>query len=429
MSSRWEVVEHVLGQARTVQALTTVAIAAGLLAPLIVRLAGWAGLVGVLAPLVVLACGALWSMRLELETRYLSISLLVLVGWCVASVLWSRYPVEAIGGVLLLLAYGVLGAFVALARDMSQIVRAFGKVLRAVLAASFAIELFAGIIIDSAIPPLGVHGNLEPGRLGPIQGLFGTTDLMALVSVLAAITFMIELRMGALRRVEGVAWIAGAVAMLLLTRSAVGIAIATVGAIAVVSMEAITRARPEQRRTRQVAVVLSVATVGVVVWAARWPIVTMLNGATEALYRWDLWRQLLALFSYQNQVLGRGFLGRWNVDIPPYSELRPVQSRQPADAASAYIDMLFQLGYVGLALLIAALVAALFRSWLYASRKRAVVHQWPALMLAVLSASGFAMSSMLYEAGWMLLVICAVKASHQVSWRRALAPLPPTTES
>lgn len=424
MSGRWELLEHILGQARTVQALATLAIAAGLAAPTIVQLSGWAGLVGVLAPLVVLAAGSLWSLRLELETRYLSITLLVLVGWCSASILWSRYPLEALGGVLLMLAFGVLGAFVALARDMSQIVRTFGRVLRWLLVASFAIELFAGIIIDAPIPPLGVHGNLTITQLGPIQGIFGSTDLMALAAVLGAATFAIETRMGALRWYEGAAWIAGSLGLLLLTRSAVGFAIAGVGAIAFVAMEAVTRAAPERRRSRQVAVLLAVATIGVIVWAARWPIVTMLNGAREALYRYDLWNQILALYPLGNTLFGRGYLGRWNLDVPPYSEFQPVQSRQPPDAASAYIDALFQVGVVGLVLLALALVAALLRSWLYASRKRAVVHQWPAIVLAILAASGFAMSAMLFEAGWMLLVICAVKASHQVSWRRALGSVP-----
>lgn len=425
MSRRWELLEHILGQARTVQALATVAIAVALGAPMIVQLSGWAGLAGVLAPLLLLSIGSLWSLRLELETRYLSITLLVLVGWCCASIAWSRYPLEALGGALLLLGFGVLGAFVALTRDMSQIVRSFGRVLRWVLLGSFGIELFAGIILDGPIPALGIHGNLTPGQLGPIQGLMGTTDLMAFVAVVAAVTFVIETRMGALRWYEGAAWIAGSLGMVLLTRSAVGIAVAAVGAIAVVAMEAVTRAKPERRRSRQIAVVLLVGVLGTIVWAARWPIVTMLNGATEALYRYDLWQQVLALYRLGNTLFGRGYLGRWNLDTAPYSEFRQVQSRQPVDAASAYIDALFQIGAVGLTLLILALGAALLRSWLYASRKRSVVHQWPALVLAVLAASGFAMSAMLYEAGWMLLVICAVKASHQVSWRRALGTRAP----
>lgn len=425
MKPTWEVLEHVLGQARVAQGIATVSIATAVLAPLIVRVSGWAGLVGVLLPLVLGALGCLWAMRYELEVRYLPITLLAFTGWATASIVWSRYPLAALGGVGMLLAFGILAVFIALARDLPQIVRACGRVFRVVLVTSIVLEVFAGLIVDSPLPEIGVHGNLP--TFGPLQGVFGLADLLALVCVLAGVTFAVEHRMGALTRPWAMGFVAAAVVMLLMTRSAVGFALGGIAVIAFLALELIARAPHEQRRSRQVAVILGVSVLALVVWIARWPLIALLNGVSEALYRLDVWRQLLALFEF-NWVIGRGFLGRWNLDVAPYEQIRNVQSRQVPDAASAYLDVMFQLGVVGLVLLALALIAALSRSWLLASSKRAVVYDWPAIVLAVLGASAFAMSNLVFELGWLLFVVCAVKASHQVSWRNALQPLPPVPD-
>ena len=416
-----ETVEHVLGQARFVQALSTVAIGTAVLAPLVVRLSGWAGLAGVLAVLVLLCAGSLWSLRLELEVRYVPVTLATFVVFAALTIAWSRYPAAAFGGVLELVAFSVLGAYVALARDISQIVRAFGAVLRLVLAGSFVIEMLLGVVLDMPLPGLGVHGNLL--RLGPVQGLMGRAELLGVVAVLALVTFVVELRMRSLPLLPALGWIAGAVAALLLSRSSMAIALAIV-AVAAYGALAFIRAAPAALRTsRQVVVVLAVVAVGVVAYAARWPIVTLLGGTTEALYRLDVWRQVLALQRLQSQWLeGRGFVGRWNLDVAPYSEIANVQSRQVVDASSAWIDALVQVGVIGFVALLLALAAAAARSWLLASRRRSVVYVWPAVVLAVVIVSGFASSILLYELGWLLVVVCAVKASHQITWRGALEP-------
>ena len=53
------------------------------------------------------------------------------------------------------------------------------------------------------------------------------------------------------------------------------------------------------------------------------------------------------------------------------------------------------------------------RAWLLASRRRSVVYVWPALMLVAITVTSFAESFVLGEGGWMLLVVCAVKAAQR----------------
>ena len=87
---------------------------------------------------------------------------------------------------------------------------------------------------------------------------------------------------------------------------------------------------------------------------------------------------------------------------------------------NAYLDVLFQLGLVGLFSLLALVGLALVRSWLLASNKRSVVYAWPALVLVVLLVTSAAESSILVESGWLTLVICTAKASQGLSWRARL---------
>jgi hypothetical protein len=86
---------------------------------------------------------------------------------------------------------------------------------------------------------------------------------------------------------------------------------------------------------------------------------------------------------------------------------------------------------IGLLLFVGLGGVALVRAWLLASTRRSVVYVWPALMLVVIAVTSFAESFALGEGGWLLLVVCAVKAARDMSWRDALAagrPPAPTVE-
>lgn len=67
---------------------------------------------------------------------------------------------------------------------------------------------------------------------------------------------------------------------------------------------------------------------------------------------------------------------------------------------------------------------AFVRSWLLASNKRSLVYVWPPLILVRLLVTSAAESTILFEFGWLLLVICSVKAAQGLSWRSALQHKP-----
>ena len=91
-----------------------------------------------------------------------------------------------------------------------------------------------------------------------------------------------------------------------------------------------------------------------------------------------------------------------------------------ASALSAYFDVLLQLGWVGLLLFFALTGFALVRSWLIASERRSIVYAWTPLLLVALLVDSLFESFTLSGPGWLLLVICAVRAGHARSRRERL---------
>ncbi|MET0828256.1 MAG: O-antigen ligase family protein, partial [Microbacterium sp.] len=122
---------------------------------------------------------------------------------------------------------------------------------------------------------------------------------------------------------------------------------------------------------------------------------------------------------------GWGWIGRWQAGEPPFNYITWTVGREHGSALNAYLDVYLQLGLVGIFSFVLLCVFAFLRSWLLASNRRSTVYVWPALVLVALLATGMTESFLLAEAGWLMLVICAVKGSQGMSWRSRLPEKPP----
>jgi hypothetical protein len=409
-----------------VLATTGVGIAA-LSYPLI-RLTGWAGYLAALGGLVALMVVVLMARRAELDRELPPLSLLVFLGWAAISVLWSEYQWVTVGGVAYLVGYAFVGVFIAYTRDTIQIVRSWGDVLRVVLCASLAIEIFSGILIDAPIPFLSVQGNIA--ALGPISGVLQTRNQLGLLALVGAVSFATELRTRSVRPLVGVLSLIGAAACIALTRSAIVIGTAGVVLVAAAVLYGIRRVRPDRRQTWQF-VILGVAVAVIIVgWIFRSPIVKAFNAEGALDYRLHLWQKIVALLP-GNTIEGWGWTGRWHPDVAPYLALTVDGNRPASSALNAFLDVWFQLGIIGLVIFVGMLGLAFTRSWLLAGRRRSVIYAWPALVLIALLLVSLAESSILVEFGWLTFVVCCVTASRELSWRSALRtpPAPEPLES
>ncbi|MCS0499460.1 O-antigen ligase family protein [Protaetiibacter mangrovi] len=388
----------------------------------IVRLIGWAGYLAALVGLVAFMIVVLLARRRELDGEIPPISLLVFVGWAGISIVWSSYQWVTLGGVAYLVVYAFVGVFIAYTRDTIQIVRAWGDVLRVALGASLAIELVSGILIDAPIPFLNVLGKLA--ELGPISGVLQTRNQLGLLALVGAVSFATELRTRSVRPLVGVLSLVGAGLCIALTQSPIIVGTAAVVAAAAAVLYGIRRVRPERRQAMQFVVLGAAVVLIVVAWIVRSPLVTVFNAQGALDYRLHLWQKIVALLP-GSTVQGWGWTGRWHPDIPPFLSLTATGSRPASSALNAYLDVLFQLGIIGLVVFVGMLGLAFTRSWLLAGRRRSVIYAWPALVLVVLLLHSLAESAILSEFGWLTFVVCCVTASRELSWRSALAPVAP----
>jgi exopolysaccharide production protein ExoQ len=412
-----------LDSAAFARALSLCSIGVAFLSHTLRSIVGWPALIAIVVGLVVLSAGALFVRRHTLEWRgLLTISLIAFVGWCAISTLWSDYQWATLAGVLYQVSIALLGTTIALLRDPIQIVRAFGDVLRILLVASLTLEVLSGLLIDTPIAVLGITGGLDTA--GPIQGLFGTRNQLGIVALISLITFVVEARTKSLPRGFSIGSIVLGSLMLLFSRSPVALgALAAVG-IAALALYWLRRLTSEQKRIGEIAILGSVVVSLVIVWAARSPIIDAFNAGSEFEYRYTIWRRILSLTRI-SPLEGFGWLGYWRPELPPYIALGfGIRRGENPSAYNAYLDALLQVGIVGLVLLLLLIGLALVRSWLLAANKRSVVYVWPALMLIALAVTSAAESTILVEFGWLVLVICAVRASDGLSWRRGLADKP-----
>lgn len=413
------VAQSVLDSPRFANAVTVTAIATAVSAEFLVRLIGWAGLVAMLTLLVVMMVGTAFVRRAELRWGgLLPVSLLLFVSWACLSLLWSNYRVATATGLAYLLAFTVLGVCIALVRDTIQIVRAFGDVFRAVLVVSIGLEIFAGLLIDSPLPFLDIQGDLD--SLGPIQGIMGSRNQLGLLALIAVITFGTELRTKSVSRGLGTGSLVLGGAAVLLSRSPVISAVFVVVGMAVVALYLLRRIPADRRTIWQLSLLAAVGVLAIVAWLGRAPLVALFSANSELSYRITLWRGVLNLIT-QNPLEGWGWVGYWRPDTMPFPIFALSGERDPTSAVNAYLDVWFQLGFVGLVIFVGLVLLTFTRSWLLAGRKRSTVFAWPALVLVALIVTSLAESSMLVEYGWLMFVVCTVKAAQELSWRGAFA--------
>lgn len=406
------------GSARFASAVATSSMGIGALSWTLHHLIGWAGLIAVLSVQVALGLTSVWARRASLERASIlpPISLLAYLTWSTLSAVWSQYQWVTVGALAYLAAFTVLAIHIALVRDTIQVVRAFGDVLRVVLAVSLALEVLSGILIDSPINFLGIGAHLAEG--GPISGLLGNRNDLGLLAVIGGVSFVIEWRTKSIRRDLAIGSLVMAGITLFFTRSSIAWGTALVAVLVLAVLFGLRRIPAERRQFWQFAALAPAVVAVGAAWLLRSPIVHLLNAGGDLNYRLRLWQEMWMLLRL-HPVEGWGWIGQWNASVPPYMSFGAGSGRASTSGVNAYLDVWFQLGFIGLVVFVGLLGLAFARSWLLAARQRSVIFTWPAVVLAALLTFSLAESGVLTELGWMTFVICCVNASQSLSWRKA----------
>jgi len=407
------------------RAYTLAALTLGFLAGSIQRVNGLVTVTTIIGGLAVIGIAILAARRDELSLiGFAPTSLFLFLVWSIVSLAWALDGAYArtMAAWLALVGWAAIAVTIAHVRDTLQVARAVGDVLRWLLAASLAIEVFSGIIFDAPLEALGVKGLIAYG--GPIQGLFGSRNMLGFVAVLALITFVIEWRARAVAR--RVAVYSLILAGLLVVLSGSPTALVTI-VVVVVAELALSYARrtPHARRRGVDAVIGGATLVGIALTLVMHRQIAAFFASRSGFgTRTQLWQETIEWIG-RRPVTGWSLFGTWHNEPFPTNVINLALSSPNFSGLNAYLDVLLQLGWVGLLLFALLGGVALVRAWLAAADRRSVVHAWLPLTLVALLVTSVFESYALTGIGWMLLVMCAVRAGRERSWRLSIDPRAP----
>lgn len=407
-----------LGSAEFARAYTVAVLTAVFSSFTIEAAASQVTLATIIAVLCVLGASVLWVRREELSLlRIAPSSLLAFLAWAAISMVWTPDKSATAFGWMELFGFAFLAVTVGHIRDTLQTVRALGDSLRFLLLVSLGLEILSGVLLDTPFTFLGIQGNLAAG--GPVQGIFGSRNMLGFVTVIALITFVVEWRTQSLTARIAIPSIALASLLAFFSSSPTVLVLAAAVGVVAVAL-AIVRHAPAERRTIVQWVLGALVTLALAAaFALRHVIIALLDAGSDFSIRATLWNTILDFVALK-PVEGWGWFGSWARGEFPFTYINFLLDDHHQSALNSYFDVLLQLGAAGLVLFLLFGGIATVRSWLVASVRRSVVYAWTPLMLVTLAVESMFESFTLVGAGWFMLVLCALRAGQTRSWRESI---------
>ena len=373
--------------------------------------------------------------------------------WAALSLLWSNYRLSTLLALVILLVTTLAAVLLHRWIGWAGITTALTTALHIILGLSLLFELGVALLIGRPILPV-FPIDVEPGMKipqafywsrallfegGRIQGILGNANLLGFVALLALILTACLLVGRRMSPVTGIGGLALAALMLALTRSSTVIVAAAACVLVVAMMLLWRRGSHGHRGAFFAGGVVLVVLAGVAV-AARGPLLALAGKSADLTGRLDIWNAVAGLIA-ERPILGWGWVSYWVPWVEPFSGLAVRNGVEYLQAHNAYLDVLFQLGPVGLVLFVGAIVAtavsigrdgvlpdvargnaAIVGAW-EADERRAPAEDGegmrmfvlarilPALLLTALVTQALAESRLLVEGNWAVLVALALASA------------------
>jgi exopolysaccharide production protein ExoQ len=388
---------------------------------------GWAALCVVLLGAVVVEL-----VRCRPSLRRLPVPLLAFLALATVSVTWSAYPGATLAGLAATWFTAAAGGFLALCIAGEELIAALSRALRWVIGLSLVFEAVVAVFVRRPVLPVFPPFDPDAGDLpdafawsrgelltgGAIQGIVGNANLLAMVALVALITVAVQTASGTIRRSRGWLWLFLAVLTLALTRSAAVLA-ATAVVAGVLALALLARRLPPARRavvSWSAAGVLAAVILAGLLFAEQ--LLDFLRRNIDLTHRLDIWAIVTELAA-ERPVAGWGWVSHWAPWVEPFDDLVVINGVTYLQAHNAWVDVHFQLGWIGLLVFAALLTTVLVRSWWLATDSPQLVPGrtepftaatlLPLLVITALLVQGLAESRMLVEFGWTLLVVFAIR--------------------
>jgi exopolysaccharide production protein ExoQ len=352
--------------------------------------------------------------------------------FALASIAWSGWRETSLITWVLLAAVTLNALFIAHALSWHEIVRSLSSAFKWILALSLAIELWAALVVrgpilpnfgdipDGPIDPQSywVRANLLDG--GRLQGIVGNANLLALVCLFAIITFGVRFALRARWRTTHALWMLLAAYFFVRASSATAwiSAAAAAAALVIALLMRRTNTSHGRRRVYLVSAGAIVVLAGLAL-ALYQPILGLLGRTADLTGRSDLiWAAVLERAA-SSPVIGLGFASQWIPTDPAFDGWIVDHGLTVFHAHNMWIDVLFQLGIVGVILMAAAYGSMLWRAWFFAvdrprwdlraDRPYSPLTLLPTLFTIVLLVQGMSESTPIMLWGWLLLVLLTFK--------------------
>ena len=397
------------------------------------------GPVGSVVVLVVLTLGALgiWvpAIARQRPTRFpwrrLPWAALGYGALALVSVLWSRWPGATLLTWSLMAAITATALMVATMLTWQEIVRALSTTLKLILGLSVVIELWVALVVRHPILPN--FAQLPPGKINPvsywvrgnlfnggrIQGIVGNAHELAMMCLFALLVFAVLYAARVRRRGLLIGW--AVLAMVLLVKGAsttVYLGIVVILAVAAAALVARAAKTPAARR----GVYLAFAAVAVIGVAAavllRDRVLGLFGKGPDLTGRVEIWQSVWER-AITRPVFGNGFSSPWVPWDPAFDRWILNHGITVFHAHDMWLDVFLQLGIVGVAVMLVAWLALLWRSWFFAvdrprwdldaQRPYSALSMLPLLLTTALLFEGIAESAPIMLWGWLLLILLSFK--------------------
>lgn len=348
------------------------------------------------------------------------------------SVAWSQWRGATVITWVLLAGVTVNALFIAHVLTWHEIVRALASAFKWILGLSLAVELWVALVVREPILPnffvrpegeidahwYWVRGNILDG--GRIQGIVGNSNLLAIICLFAILTFGVLFAARARWRTTLALWALLAAYFLLRAGSATAYACAAAAALVLVVALLMRRAKTPGARTRLYVLFIGGAVVvGSAGWLLREQLFGLLGRSADLTGRSDkIWSAVLARAS-EHPLFGNGFSSPWVPFDPAFDGWIRDHGITVFHAHNMWLDVLLQLGVLGVVLMAFAYLSLLWRSWFFAidrprwdlgaDRPYSAITLLPSLFTVVLLVQGLTESTPIMLWGWMLLVLLSFK--------------------
>ena len=357
--------------------------------------------------LVPLAAVALLSMQpaAVVLSRRLPVPIVLFVLWCIASTAWTRSSVGTQDALLDLVAAVATGWCLGSLATYDELLRWCSRGVRAIVAVTIAVLRVApGWSTQPAI-------DGAPGW----HSVFTHKNGLGAFTVIALVTLWHD-RRAPHRHL----WMAGCLVLMVGSRSSTSLALLLVLIAVLMWKRSLGNLSTAPARAGYLTASVGLVVGAVLVFISRFDVLTSVLGRGSDLSgRTGIWNSVWRA-GVDRPVLGYGFGGTWVEPVAPTSTIWKELRFEAFHAHSGYLDLLLQVGFVGLLLFLTAVVVTALR----ALRHGGPGGSWAATVLLLLSLNALAESGPFLGIGLLVVSLLASTATnHRCTDGRPAVPV------